>query len=34
MFVQTPPTSKVDMDRKEEELIGCKIKVWWPLDKR
>ncbi|BBN05523.1 sister chromatid cohesion protein PDS5 [Marchantia polymorpha subsp. ruderalis] len=31
---KTPPTSKVDMDRKEEELIGCKIKVWWPLDKR
>ncbi|KAL3693850.1 hypothetical protein R1sor_007501 [Riccia sorocarpa] len=28
------PASKIDQNRQGDELIGCKIKVWWPLDKR
>ncbi|KAL2634564.1 hypothetical protein R1flu_006043 [Riccia fluitans] len=28
------PSSKMDLDRQGDELIGCKIRVWWPLDKR
>ncbi|KAF7814496.1 uncharacterized protein G2W53_028465 [Senna tora] len=26
--------NEVEDDKKLDELLGCKIKVWWPMDEK